>query len=286
MPNMVKPFLSIEEQIAHLKTKGMLIEDGDEAAAVLQKVSYYRLINAYALDKFVDSDKLQFKPGISFRQIYDLYVFDNALRHQVSALLETFEISFRTHLAYYIGEHYGALGYENPLIFQNAGYFNEMKDAIARERKTQSKSPIVKHHDAKYGGSLPVWALVEVLSFGTLSKVYKNLQVIDQKAIAKGFGVSYKYLNSWLRALVEVRNICAHYGRLYNKHLIFPPMLFKDAAFSNTHVFAVLFILHRYAEPCCRAEAVAELAGIIAAHPAVDLACIGFPEDWEQVLSH
>lgn len=41
----------------------------------------------------------------------------------------------------------------------------------------------------------------------------------DQIAIAKQFHTHYTYMKSWFAALVEIRNICAHYGRLYNMPL-------------------------------------------------------------------
>ena len=49
MPNQVKPFLSVPQQLEHLKAAGMHIEDETAAAGILERVSYYRLINAYAL---------------------------------------------------------------------------------------------------------------------------------------------------------------------------------------------------------------------------------------------
>jgi abortive infection bacteriophage resistance protein len=33
---------------------------------------------------------------------------------------------------------------------------------------------------------------------------------------------------SWLQTLSNVRNICTHYGRLYNKKLTFKPRIFKE----------------------------------------------------------
>lgn len=47
------------------------------------------------------------------------------------------------------------------------------------------------------------------------SYFYSNLLTPDQKAIAKQYKVNYRVLRSWLRCLTDLRNICAHYGRLY-----------------------------------------------------------------------
>lgn len=53
---------------------------------------------------------------------------------------------------------------------------------------------------------MPIYALVEVFSFGTLSKFYKNMLNRDKKAIAKSFGIGYTYLESWLESISYVRN--------------------------------------------------------------------------------
>ena len=62
---------------------------------------------------------------------------------------------------------------------------------------------------------MPIWAAVELLSFGTVVKLYNNMQTRDKAAVAKAFGTPHHYLYSWLRLFVEVRNICAHYGRRF-----------------------------------------------------------------------
>ena len=47
----------------------------------------------------------------------------------------------------------------------------------------------------------------------------------DKKAIAKSFGVGYTYFESWLESISYVRNICAHYGRIYNAELSKTPIV-------------------------------------------------------------
>lgn len=50
-----------------------------------------------------------------------------------------------------------------------------------------------------------------------LSRTYKNLKTNEQKDISKNcFNINNLLLESWLDNLSYVRNICAHYGRLYN----------------------------------------------------------------------
>jgi len=284
MPNPVKPFLSVPQQLDHLKFAGMHIEDETAAAGILERVSYYRLINAYALGLYADKGKHRFRDGVTFWQVYSLYAFDNRLRHVMAELLEEFEVLFRTRLANYIGEHYGPLGYTKPVMFVNGDYHGEMLEALEREKGAQGKSPIVQHHTAKYGGDMPIWAAVEILPFGTVSKLYKNMLPTDKTAIAKAFGAPQHYLNSWLRAFVEIRNICAHYGRLYDKQLLFPPRLPKGCAFQQNMIFAVLYLLRPYVEPAAWLSSVIRLTEALHRYPSVELERIGFPDDWPDWL--
>lgn len=78
---------------------------------------------------------------------------------------------------------------------------------------------------------LPIWAAVEIMSFGSLSKLYASLREDDQAEVAGNFGLHRRILVSWLHTLVYVRNICAHHARLWNRELAIAPKAPKwDAA--------------------------------------------------------
>ncbi|MBP3939506.1 MAG: Abi family protein [Clostridia bacterium] len=282
----VKKFLCYEEQIEHLKSVGLTIEEDSVAKEILSKVNYYRLINAYSLGLYSSRNpEDRYIEGVTFYQLYDLYQFDSELRQVLSVLLENFEILFRTKLAYYIGEKYGALGYLSPEIFKNDEYHTQFLEDLEREKTHQSKSPIIEHHNEHYEGQLPIWVLVEIASFGMISKMYSNLNDEDQKNLAKEFNVKAYYLKNWLRSFVEIRNVCAHYGRLYNKVLTFPPPLFRDMNFDNTRVFSVLYILTRFADDKLWLRQVLKLKVSFEEHKSVELHKVGFPEDWEKLWS-
>lgn len=282
----VKKFLSYDEQLEHLKSVGLVIEDDVVAKDILSKINYYRLINAYSLGLYSRRNpEDKYAEGVTFYQLYDLYNFDSELRQVMSVLLENFEILFRTKLAYYIGEKYGALGYLNPEIFKNNEYHTQFLEDLEREKTHQKKSPIIEHHNENYDGKLPVWVLVEIASFGMISKLYSNLNDDDQKNIAKAFNVRPYYLKGWLRSFVEIRNICAHYGRLYNKILTFPPPLYRDMEFDNTRVFAVLYILTRFADDKLWLKQVLKLRVAFEEHKSAELHKVGFPENWETLWS-
>ncbi len=283
----VKEFLTYDEQIQHLLDSGLSIDDKEYAKSVLSQVNYYRLINAYSLGLYCErKPKDKYRPGVTFFQIYDLYKFDIDLRHILSELLEAFEIIFRTKVAYYIGSKYGPLGYLEQINFETEAYHLAFVEDFKREKKHQAKSPIVKHHEDKYHGEMPIWAAVEVVSFGTISKLYTNMKKADRAAIAKDLGTSEKHLRSWLRSFVEVRNICAHYGRVYNKILLSQPKLYNDVSFSNKRIFCVLFLLKRFIDAQDWTSLMLKLERSLEQHSYVELDKIGFPANWKAILKN
>ena len=67
------------------------------------------------------------------------------------------------------------------------------------------------------GVSPDAWMIFESATFGTLSKMYKNLknQSPEASRIANDFGLySAGELASWLEAISVLRNIVAHHSRL------------------------------------------------------------------------
>lgn len=59
-----------------------------------------------------------------------------------------------------------------------------------------------------------------MLTWGELSHLYASLQsAAVQKKIVVNLGANAEILESWLKALNSIRNICAHHGRLWNREL-------------------------------------------------------------------
>ncbi|GIO35358.1 hypothetical protein J41TS12_02190 [Paenibacillus antibioticophila] len=219
----LKPALTFEEQVELLHQRGVIIEDRDQAIRCLKRINYYRF-TAYTLS-FKTNDK--FYTGITFNTILRHYEFDSKLRNLLMEIIEYVEISFRTHIAYLLGHKYGALGYRDPTIFRNekhhAEFMRDLDKGIA-----VSRDLFVSHHLNKYG-SFPIWVAVEVLQFSSLSRLFQNLKLEDQRSIArKYYGVHHSEISSWLYSLTVVRNRCAHYNRLFNHPLPIKPKFKTD----------------------------------------------------------
>jgi abortive infection bacteriophage resistance protein len=231
----------------------------------------------------------EFFEGTTFNQLISIYEVDKKLRHLLMEALENIEIAFRTHITYLIAHKYGTLGYRNKENFLDetwhAEFINELEKTFTIRRKGEL---FIEHHYQNYSGKFPVWVAVEVTSFGMLSNLYKNLKEEDKKEIAKTYyDVPYTYVESWLRTLSNVRNICAHFGRIYNKNLTFKPMLFRNErkTINNQKIFAAIYVAKRLLTKQDGDRVQTSLEALIDEYEEqIDLNCLGFKENWKDLL--
>ena len=250
-----KPFKTIIEQIEILKARGLLIDDEIYASRVLSNINYYRL-SGYTLT-LRRNDK--FYKNVTLQQVMQIYKFDVELRVQLLYLLEYIEVSFRTHLGYYHAKEYGPLGYNNKESFANEKYYLKFYQEIHHMIGKNGKNEIfINHHNEKYDGKFPFWVIVELMSFGCLSRAFKNLNQEIKIEICKNHydSIPYYYIDNWLQAFVILRNICAHRGRIYNRYIPFTPKLSSkdkkllrennlDINKKTKQVFTYIFIINK-----------------------------------------
>lgn len=281
--------MTINEQVENLTSIGLIVEDEEYAKKVLNDISYFRLVKAYSLT--LKSKNGNYAENVSFEQLVELYRFNANFRQIIFPEIEKVEINVRCRIANYFAEQYGVLGYMETNNFVNAEYHQDFMDDVEEEIRRNSKAPFVKNFRDNYdGGKLPIYALVEVFSFGTLSKFYKNMKNPDKKAVAKSFGVGYTYLESWLESFSYVRNICAHYGRLYNAKLSKTPMLYKEYSelgIRNNRIFGVLLCLKQLLKNDSHWNIFVENIEILfEKYESVDIKTMGFPEKWKELLEN
>lgn len=283
----VKPFKSIEEQIKILEERGLIIDDKNEAIKTLRHINYYRL-SGYTLTL---RNKDIFYKDITFSDMMQLYYFDVELRGLLLEMLDVVEVSFRTHIAYYHSAQYGALGYRHNKGFENLDYHKEFIQDLEKTIKSDKKTNevFIKHYNEKYDGQFPIWVVVEMLTFGTISMLYSNSDYEIKKRIAKEiYVVPPEYIQNWLRGLVIIRNICAHRGRLYNRPIVIKPKLSnkdKQYGIRNDRVFSYIFVLKKLIVDSDRWDGyVSSLEQIIEKYPFVQLEALGFVLNWKEVL--
>ena len=218
-------------------------------------------------------------------------MFNANFRQIMFAEIEKIEVNVRCRIANYFADTYGVLGYKESANFVDKEYYNTFLADIEEELGRNSKAPFVRNFKENYeGGDLPIYALVEVFSFGTLSKFYKNMKNVDKKAVAKSFGIGYTYLESWLESISYVRNICAHYGRLYNAKLSKTPMLYKEysqAGIGNNRIFGVLLCMKQILKNDAHwNQYVDQIDMLIDKYEKVDVKTMGFPGNWKELLKN
>ena len=282
-----QPPMTIDEQVENLKNNGLIVDDEEYAKRILNDVSYFRLVKAYSLNLKPKNGNYDNKT--TWREIVDLYLFNANLRQIIFPAIEKIEVNVRCRIANYFSEQYGVLGYLETKNFVDDVYYKEFMEDIEQEIRRNSKAPFVRNFRENYeGGNLPIYALVEVFSFGTLSKFFKNMHNKDKKEIAKTFGVGYTYFESWLESISYVRNICAHYGRLYNAKMAKTPKLYKEytqAGIGNNRIFGVLLCMKNLLKSDSQWDLfVDKIEMLLDKYESVQINTMGFPENWKEIL--
>lgn len=292
----LKKALTFDEQVDRLeKVHKLIIDDKIKAVEILRRVNYYRL-SAYGIGLKNKDNIEEYMPGISLEHIFRLYLFDSKFKNILLHIVEQIEVQLRTQISNYIALKYGPEGYMDPENFiakisrDGTDLHFSIISNFQRECERQKNIPFVKHHIEKYDGHFPVWVSVELFTFGNLSSLFDIMFPEDRKQIAGLYKTEDNYLGSWILALVEVRNICAHYGRLYNMPLKQMPFLYteykKYRNTKNNKIFPVLLVIKRIFQNdgrwknfYCELEALIENYSDVIIFP-----YMGFPDNWKEVL--
>jgi abortive infection bacteriophage resistance protein len=222
-----KPSTSIEEQISLLKARNLIIDDDAAAKYCLNHIGYYRL-TGYWLQYQEDKTRHIFYEGTKFEQIIEMYNFDRQLRFILFDAIERIEVSFRSVLINEMCQAYGPNWYADRALSFNDKNYRENLGAVMQEFG-RAKEDFIGHHERNYGDEdvPPAWKAMQVVSFGTLSKIYSNINngVPERKKIANIFGFKggAEWMESFLQVVSVLRNYCAHHSRLcYRKFTATP----------------------------------------------------------------
>jgi abortive infection bacteriophage resistance protein len=273
-----KTALTIDQQVELLLERGLIIDDIEEAKHYLNNIGYYHL-SGY-LKPFQNYDDT-FKAGTSFTKTLDLYFFDRKLRLLFLNALERVEKSFKTQFVYHVSRKYGADGLTKDEIFSTH------KKRIEENLK-KSKEPFIRSFFKKYNNEHPpLWMIAEALSFGDILNIYNNsVETDEKKQIADFYGMGWKYLFSWMENLREVRNICAHYSRLWNRKItrhLKKGKQHTELRFDK-HIYdsiIITTILLKRISPTY--EWVEEVSELIKEYD-INTKKMGFPENWEDIF--
>lgn len=232
-----KPFKSVDDQIAILQDRGMEICDDEFARRALREIGYYRLsgysypYRAVQAETGLLSDN--FIEGTTIKKVVKLYRFDQELRAVTGLQLAKIEIVLRVMISH-------ELGRVDPYIHLSPHKLGKKAWDKANARSTEqyamwlekysiavvlSNDDSVVHYKKKYDAILPVWVAVHVLDWGSLRMLYDFARDEQRIAVANQLNISESQFSSWLLCLNDVRNVCAHHGRLYSRTFPKSPML-------------------------------------------------------------
>lgn len=316
-----KPALDELGQLELLERRGLQIHDRAKATRLLGVTTLFRLTPYMRPFQTATDAEHAFYPGTRLIQIVDIYRFDSLLRQLVMVGLERIEVAVRAALSNHMATGYGAQWYtasdifnrqydhsrlvaeiSNLLQVERQKFEQEKKlielsrvpDHVKQQRiENRKRDNYMRYYAETYNEPAfpPSWAMVEELSLGSISHLYKGLgRDRDRKAIAERFGLPQHVLQSWLHTLTFVRNICAHHSRLWNRELAvspaWPDVLGDYGQDANRRRFFTLSMMLVYLLEHIGPDAnwLPKLGELMAGYPQIPMGAMGFPADWEQRL--
>lgn len=283
---------TIDQQVKILIDRGLIVNDIELVKKFLNQINYYRFSGYLKL--FLVNDV--FETNTVFEKLVEIYNFDYELRKLLFSFLGYIEVLIKTQLALELSLNISAICYIDKKNFLDEDRFNSLQDNINDSiTKKYSKEPFIKHFQGDY---LPLWVLVEIMSFGNISMMYANLTDSNKDLICKGYlNINKNYLKNYLYVLSNLRNVCAHQGRIYGKEFELAPKISnKDKSMltfnninvsnSNHKLFIYIFTLIKLIKDDSEKEKIIdELKLLFNKYPNIDIDKIGFVYNWEDILN-
>lgn len=291
-----KPYLSVQQLMQKLNTSGMIVASQEEAEEAFNTIGYYRL-KGYFYHK-IDRNTNKYILGTNLSDVLRLYDFDTALSHLTFEYISQIEVSLRARFVNAFQPMRDALALNNPSFFKDKKLYWKNQNSIANE-VVRSNDVFITHNFDNHEGAIPLWATVEIMSFGTLSKVIKNLKT-GKDSVFSNLIRSYRYTNekgswvnpskdmftSWIQTVSVMRNLCAHNSRIYNRAISTAPQLLSSDVMNPQPQYNGLYqimLAMKYLRPTNRSwkDFVAKFNALLQEYDGIyELHRMNFPTDW------
>lgn len=217
-----KPKLIVEQQIDHLKGKGVLftIDTEEEALDYLRKNNNYFKLRSYR--KNYDQRQDGTYVNLEFAYLRDLAIIDMRMRYCLLEMALDVEHYMRIRIIKAIEDSPDEDGYTVVADFKA-----QDKEGFKKSIDQAKKSPYCKDLTANYDKDcMPVWVFVEMAQFGQLVYFYKFVgKRLNLPEMTNAFYI--------LQEIRQLRNACAHSNCLINDLRIPETGRRCDAAVSN-----------------------------------------------------
>ena len=203
----MKTILSVQEQIRHMKEKGITFQHVTEAEAAdfLANNTYYMKLAAYRANymKYEMGARAGQYRDLDFGYLKELSTLDMHLRYFVLQMCLDIEHAIKVQLIRQITQDENEDGYEAVKDFLKEDENFYILKSISRQKSGEYCKNLIE----KYYPYFPAWVFVEVVSFGTLFRFYKNY---NRKH-------GHPMMNNKLINIVrDLRNASAHSNCLMN----------------------------------------------------------------------
>ena len=231
-----KPMLTVEEQVAHLKSRGVTFElcPEDEAVRYLSSANNYLRVAAYRklYSRQVDGPNPGSYVNLDFEDLIELSSIDHRLREAL--LLVAIDV-----------EHFAKMELMRRCAGRGEDGYSVVSDYLGslgtgrRERiegSLSARGASGGAHDeyagdliAHYAGAYPIWVFLEVVDFGTFADLWRfcALRWGDKQMKSEHY---------MLKSVKALRNACAHNNLLVNgfshsapRAFFQPPRLVSDS---------------------------------------------------------
>ena len=215
----MKPLLTSEELIEHMKLKGITfnIISENEAKSFLKDNNYYMKLASYRENypKYSSGNKEGQYINLDFAYLKELSTIDMHLRYHIIKMCLDIEHALKVSLMKHIEDNPEEDGYE--LIRKFIGYTNKrgksQNEYILKKIRSHNSSDYCRDLIEKYYPYFPVWVFIELISFGDLSYLIAFYDSLYSDSIAN---------NKFMNTVRDIRNAAAHSNCLLNK--LFEPL--------------------------------------------------------------
>ena len=210
-----KKFVTFDEQVdLIINHKHITVVEKENAKDILSRIGYFPLMEGYK-HLFRKQNSNIYKTETTFDEIVNLYYFDEKLRELFLRYLLRIERHLRTLISYYFVECYG-ISQDEYLNVNNYNKARKYKNVINKlvvilEKTTNTTDYNYINYYRETYGNLPLWVTTNVLTFGSLSKMFTVLPQSIKSRICKHFNnINQNQMDSFLSVLTKYRNVCAH----------------------------------------------------------------------------
>lgn len=287
-----KQAIDFSDQLSVLKQRGLIIDNEDQAVRYLHSISYFRL-TSYLVPMESDTDTHTFKPQSRLHTAITLYNFDRKLRSLIFTSIQDIEIALRTRIIHYFSLAHGPFWFMRNDLFRDQTIQQACMNAITTE-VNRSKEEFIAAYRRNYSSPEfpPAWKTLEVVSFGTLSKLFCNFKNVEvKKKVARDFNLpQYTYLESWIKCAVVLRNACAHHARIWNKRYPTMPTMPQRLPESwvainnfrpNKLYHQLCYLAYMEASIVPNSAFTRALVKLLKDNPNVSTRTMGFPQKWQ-----